>query len=270
MPAPLSSLPVLRAVILGASNLKRGLPVLCSALCGAAPGPVEVLAACGHGRSYVGWSRIGWGVRALPGIAPGSAGCGLWRALEARPPLPTVALLTDVGNDLLYGPSVDEILGAVARCLLRLQELGATVVCTPLPMVSLEKLTPLRYHTVRTILYPGRGEPWPSLLARARELDARLRGLAGRHGMPVIEPQAAWYGIDPIHVRRGLRRQAWEQVLAQWPLRSPAPVPEPGVLKAGRLRLPLLGAEELRLFGVRRHREQPACRLADGSTVAFY
>jgi hypothetical protein len=251
----------MRAVLLGASNLKRGFPVLYGALRRAASGPVEVLAACGHGRSYVGWSGILWGARALPGIA----GCGLWKALETRPSLPTVALLTDVGNDLLYGPPVDAILSAVAACLERLQKLSADVVCTSLPMVSLEKLTPLRYHVVRNLLFPGRGEPWASLLGRARELDRRFRELATGLGAPLVEHQAAWYGLDPIHVRRHLQRQAWGSIISRWPLGPLPNSPEPRLL-----RVPLFGAEEIRLFGVRRHRDQPACSLADGSTVAFY
>lgn len=257
---------VLRAVLLGASNLKMGLPAVFAALRRAAGGPVEVLAACGHGRSYVAWSRIAWGARALPGIP----GCGLWQALEERPPLPTVALLTDVGNDLLYGPPVEAVLDGVETCLGRLAERQAAVVATPLPMINLEKLSPLRYHAVRTILFPGRGEPWPSLLERARELDRRLRRLAADQGAVLVEPRASWYGIDPIHVRRRQRRQAWDHILSHWSLRSARPPDLPAAEPAPRIRVPAFAAAEHRLFGVPRRTPQPACRLADGSSVAFY
>jgi hypothetical protein len=245
--------PVLRAVLLGASNLKMGLPAAVGALRRAAGGPVEVLAACGHGRSYVQWSRVLFGVRSLPGIA----GCGLWPALVSRPPLPIRALLMDPGNDLLYGPSVDEIAAAFGECLARLASLGAEVTAMPLPMPSLEKISRLRYHAARTILFPGRMEPWAPLLGRARDLDRRLRLLAAGHGARLVEPQEDWYGMDPIHFRRGQRRQAWDQILG-------------GPPGGPRLRLPLFGAEELRLFGRTRRNPQPACRLADGSTVALY
>ena len=87
-------------MLLGASNLRLVLPVLIDDLRRAAGGPVEVLAACGHGRSYGRRSRLLF-IRHLPGITR----CGLWAALERRPPLPTIALLTDVGNDLVSGVS---------------------------------------------------------------------------------------------------------------------------------------------------------------------
>jgi hypothetical protein len=252
--------PVLRVVLLGASNLKMGLPTVVDRVRRAAGGPVEILAACGHGRSYVQWSRIVFNARALPGLS----GCGLWRALAGRPPLPTVALAMDAGNDLLYGPAVEEIAAGFGTCLRRLSELGADIVTLPLPMVSLEKVSTFRYHAARTILFPGRGEPWPSLLERARDLDRRLRRAAAEHGACLVEPQGAWYGIDPIHVRRRWRRQAWDHILSQWRLRAPREAQE------DRLRVPLFGSEELRLFGVPRRTLQPACRLADGSTVALY
>jgi len=259
--------PALRAVVLGASNLRMGLPLVAARLRGAAGGPIEVLAACGHGRSYVQWSRILFGVRALPGVAD----CGLWRALAALPSLaslPTVALVMDIGNDLLYGRSSEDIAAGVGACLRRLQAVGADVVIVPLPMASLEKVSTFRYHAARTILYPARGEPWASLRARARDLDRRLRELAAEHGARLVEPQAAWYGIDPIHFHGRRRRQAWDHIIAQWLARVPRAIAAgPG---AFRLRVPPLGAAELRLFGTLRRTPQPACRLPDGSTVALY
>jgi hypothetical protein len=257
--------PVLRAVLLGASNLKMGLPAVVGRLRSAAGGPVEVLAACGHGRSYVGWSRIFFGLRSLPGIA----GCGLWQALADLPRaagIPTVALLMDAGNDLLYGPTTGEIADSVAACLERLAALGAEVVALPLPLVSLEKISGLHYHVARTILFPGRGESWPSLRGRARDLDGRLRGLAAAHGCRLVEPQASWYGLDPIHFRRRRRARAWDEIVAHWrrlPPRPPQPLPR-------RLRVPLWGSAELRLLGREKRTPQPACRLPDGSTIALF
>jgi len=254
-------MPVLRAVLLGASNLKMGLPAVIRRLRDAAGGPVDILAACGHGRSYVQWSRIGFGARSLPGIMD----CGLWKALAGRPPLPTLALAMDVGNDLLYGPATAEIAAAFAACLERLTALEAKVVTMTLPMVSIEQLSPLRYHAMRAILFPGRAEPWGSLLDRARDLDRRCRQAAIEHGAHLVEHQAAWYGvIDPIHFHGSRRRRAWNDILAPW-TGDALPAPHPF-----RVRIPRFGAEEMRLCGIERTTLQPACRLPDGSTVALY
>jgi len=243
--------PALRAVLMGASNLKISLPLVLDRVRKKAGGPVEALAACGHGRSWGTWSRFLF-VRHLPGIAQ----CGLWRELKAGPPRPTLALLTDVGNDLLYGARVEEIAGWVEACLDRLGQ--AETVITLLPLARLERLSGRQVRLAAALLFPGRPAPWPALLDRARELDERLRRLGHERGARLVEPAAGWYGLDPIHLRRRARREAWAQIL---------PGPEgTGPVK----RVPFLGAAESRLFGAPLRRPQPAVRLPDGSTVALY
>lgn len=248
--------PVQRAVLLGASNLRKSLPLVVNLLRRRAGGPVEALAACGHGRSYGAWSRF-LGVRRLPGID----GCGLWQALEGRPALPTLALLTDAGNDLVYGSGVDEIARWIESCMARLVRPGTRIVLTLLPLARLEKLSPREVRLAVSLLFPGRQAPWPGLLDRARELDERLRRSGEKHGAQIVEPEASWYGIDPIHLRRSRREEIWER------LTGAAASPAPGPI---RVRLPLLGAETLRLAGRTLHTSQPAVRLDDGTTLALY
>ncbi len=247
-----------RAVLLGASNLRASLPLMVNLLRRRYAGPVEVLAACGHGRSYIAWSRF-LGIRHLPGIA----GCGLWPALEDRPGLPTLALLTDAGNDLVYGAEVAEIARGIEVCLERLAARQAEIVLTLLPLARLERLSPREVRLAVSLLFPGRQAPWPALLERARELDERLRRLGREHGARIVEPEASWYGIDPIHPRRGRRREIWERLTGAAGEALPAAGPP-------RVRLPLLGAETLRLAGRTLRTSQPAVHLSDGTTVALY
>jgi hypothetical protein len=253
--------PLVRAVLLGASNLRRGLPAVVDGVRCQAVGPVEVLAACGHGRSFGAWSRFLY-VRRLPGIA----GCGLWRALAERPARRTLALVTDVGNDLVYGAEVGEIASWIETCLDRLVRQRAEIVLTLLPLARLERLTAWQVRLATSILFPGRPAPWPELLDRARELDRRLRRLGEERGAAILEPAAGWYGFDPIHLRRSAGREAWGRALALWPQEPGAPSRS----ISGKIRIPLLAAEELSLFGVARRTGQPAIRLADGTTVALY
>src|SRR5215213_9369710 len=228
-----STEPVLRVVLLGASNLKMGFPQVLSCLRGT--GPVEILAALGHGRSYGTWSRLAW-VRQLPGIIQ----CGLWEELERRPRLPTVALITDVGNDLLYGAPAPRIAGWVGTCLERLARQEAEIIVGLLPLSTLENVSPVRYHLIRQILFPGRrAAPWSAVLDSARELNERLRRLGLEHGARLVEPSPSWYGIDPIHVRRSMRSQAWNQMLDHPLLPREG---EPAGILVGGGRLPLFGS----------------------------
>lgn len=242
-----------RAVLLGASNLRSSLPSVLDRLRRQAGGPVEALVACGHGRSYGAWSRF-LGVRRLPGILE----CGLWRELGRRPPLPTFALVTDVGNDLVYGAGAERTAGWVEACLDRLAGPGAGITMTLLPLKRLERLSGWQVRLAVSLLFPGREAPWPALLDQARELDGRLRRMGRERGVRLVEPEAAWYGIDPLHPRRSRRREVWARAI---------PGPEPS---ATRPRIPLFAAEETRLSGLVLRRFQPAVRLADGTAVSFY
>jgi hypothetical protein len=249
----------MRVILLGASNLKISLPLLLAGLRQRAGGPAEVLAACGHGRSYGAWSRFLY-VRRLPGIA----GCGLWPALERLPPRRNIALLTDAGNDLVYGASPGEIAGWIGTCLDRLALHGAETILTLLPLPRLEKLTPWQVRLAAAILFPGRPVPWPGLLDRARDLDDRLRRMGEQHGVRLVEPELAWYGLDPIHLRRQVRQQVWDHVLSLW-------FPDPPASPLDRLpRIPWFGAEATRLGPLHLRTAQPALRLGDGTTVSFY
>ena len=89
-------------VAIGASNLSRGLAGLVTTVRRRRIGS-DILVAAGHGRSFGVTSRVAW--RRLPSIL----GCGLWRAIDRLNPAgdrPVAAIVTDIGNDLLYGFTV--------------------------------------------------------------------------------------------------------------------------------------------------------------------
>ncbi len=255
--------PAPRVVLLGASNLTRGFAVALGTARGILGPPIEVMAALGHGRSYGSWSRfLG---RGLPGIVE----CGLWEALRRRPPAPTYALLTDIGNDILYEAPVPAIAGWIEWCLDRLAEAGARTVLTLLPAAGIEALDPRLYLVLRGVLFPGRRLRLSQAVERTRELNLRLVDLARGRGIPLVSPEAAWYGIDPIHVKRRLRREAWTRILGGF-RSGDGPPTAAGIPLRLRLELRFLAPELRRLAGFERRREQPSRRLSDGSTVAVY
>ncbi len=250
-------------VLLGASNLTRGISTVIATARSLVGQPLDVLAALGHGRSYGAESTVLF--RSLPGIVE----CGLWRALRALPRASAFALLTDVGNDIPGGVSVDTIAGWVEWCLDALAQVGARTVLTPLPGRSIEKLGPLRYHAFRTALFPGSRLSLAAAIERVRELNARLREIARDRGIALQELDPAWYGIDPIHIRIRFWRKAWGGILSPW-----AEGLSPTSLVRGSftrwLRLRCTRANRWRLFGLELGRPQPALRLRDGTTVSLY
>ena len=259
--------PAKRIVLLGASNLTRGISTVIEtawSLCGS---PLEVLAALGHGRSYGLTSRVLG--RELPGIRR----FGLWDDLASRPPAETAALVTDVGNDLLYGASVREILGWVRESLDRLTAQQARTVLTLLPLESVRGLSDWRYLLLRTCTFPRCRARRLDILDAAIELNAGLKQLAVERGVSIVEQRAQWYGFDPIHIRLVHWRDAWREILAPW---SDAPQSAPAQSCPVRgsmtrwLYLRSLPPLERRLFGRARRALQPSGRLRDGTTIALY
>lgn len=251
-------------VLLGASNLTRALATAVDAAQRVCGGPSRVLVAAGHGRSYGVYSRVLF--RGLPGIRQ----CGLWDDLRKGPKLPTFALITDMGNDIVYGMSPEEILGWVRCCVERLAEHHARILVTRLPLQRLEQLTPSGYRFVRTLLFPGRRLSLPEALDRARAIDLALGRLALDYGLTLVEPRPAWYGLDPVHVRRRMLAAAYGEIFEHWLDTSydQPPVARPGLRRW--LRFQLLAPQYQRLCGFDRHRKQPAGVLTDGSTVSLY
>jgi hypothetical protein len=258
-----NGLPPRRVVVLGASNVTRSISTVVETACRLWGRPLDMLLASGHGRSYGLRMALLW--RELPGIIE----CGLWEALEQRPPVPTAALLTDVGNDLLYDVPVPEIAAWVEACLDRLQRAGARVLMTPLPLCNLTALSPARFLLVRRVLFPGCRLTYATVMGRAFELDEQLRSLAGKRGVRLAEHRPGWYSFDPIHLRRRVWPQAWREILSGWSSATPLPAAAPASLRRW-LRLRRLAPDRRWVFGRERRTAQPAGRLADGTTISLF
>ncbi|MEX0939338.1 MAG: hypothetical protein WDZ59_15855 [Pirellulales bacterium] len=251
-----------RIVLLGASNLTRGISTVVATAQGIWNQPLQVVAAHGHGRSY-GMTSSVLG-RQLPGITQ----CDLWPALDSLPPAPTSALLTDIGNDLLYDASPETITAWLAICLDRLEAAGAKTVVTRLPVASLQALSPQRFGLLRRIIFPGSRLPHGEAIRLACELDERVVELAAQRELVCVSPALHWYGLDPIHIRLRHWSSAWGEILGQWS-------GEPSTARASasiarwvylRTRMP----HRLRWMGIERVSAQPCGRLRDGTTIAFY
>jgi len=256
-----------RVVLLGASNLTNGFASAVRRLRQIFQEPLEILAAYGHGRSY-GTRSVVFG-RMLPGIE----GCGLWSELERRPPLPTSALVTDIGNDVLYEAPVDSITEWVATALDRLARFDAQIAITELPVVNLPRLRSWQYLLLRRALFPKCEMSFDEVRSRAEALNERVHALARERRLAIVSQRAEWYGLDPIHVLDRHERAAWRAFLS--PLGSPQ-VATSVTVKAVAGRVPRsvsgysLAPEQRWLFGREQRRRQPSRSWPDGTTFSVY
>jgi hypothetical protein len=202
--------------------------------------------------------------RTLPGILQ----CGLWPALQRRPPAPTAALVTDVGNDLFYGAGVEQIAEWIERCLDRLAACDARTVVTRLPVCNLPNVRPWQYSIVRRALFPSCRLTLEEVSERARELDERIVRLARERNCRLLEPRAEWYGFDPIHVKLRHWSRAWRELLAPW--NETRDAANASASLARWLYLRRCAPERVARFGVERYRAQPSGRLVDGTSISFF
>jgi hypothetical protein len=252
-----------RVVLLGASNLTKGIGTVVATAQGVWGRPLEMMAALGHGRSYGRTSRA-FG-RQLPGILE----CGLWQDLAAASPLPTAALVTDIGNDLVYEEPLERIAEWVEQCLDRLAAIQARTVVTLLPLATLETLSRTRFHLMRTVFFPHSRISLEELSSRAYLLDEHVRRLAAERGFDVAGHRRAWYGFDPIHIRFAHRTAAWREILAPWSQAIDSSTAS-GHWLGRTLYLRFSAPQYRRVLGFEQRRAQPAARLRDGTTVAIY
>ena len=254
--------PARRVVLLGASNLTRGIATVIETACSTWGRPLDVLAAAGHGRSYGMRSTVL--MRTLPGIAD----CGLWPALAARRAAPTAALITDIGNDLFYGAEPETIARWVEQCCQQLRSVDARLVMTRLPVCNIGRVRSWQYVMFRTLLYPHCRLSLDDLTRGAQELDTLLLDVARRYGCRLIDPRACWYGLDPVHIKSRQSRGAWNEILADWAEAIDGGAPR-GLLRRW-LYLHSRAPEQRWLFGHERRHVQPCGRLPDGTLISLY
>jgi len=221
---PLES--VLRQFIamLGASNLTFSLPAAVRLALGLTEGERTLFLAHGPGRSYALRAGMAW-VR-----FEGLSRCGLFarmaQAAEQGPPPRIHALITDIGNDLIYNVPPEPLLEWVERTLDRLLAQGARVAVTAMPFESLRRIPRPTFYFFRTLYYPCCRVPHADMLRRVETVRTGLEDLCAARGLSLLPAPGEWYGLDRIHLRLRQRHVAyrqWLETLFERQLENPLP-----------------------------------------------
>lgn len=110
------------------------------------------------------------------------------------------------------------------------------------------------------------GRTLPGILQSG--LNANVTDLAKQYEATMIEPARDWYGVDPIHIKRGHQPHAWQQILRSWN-------PDQDIARARHslfrwASLCRIRPQTRHMFGFQQQQAQPARRLSDGSFVSLY
>lgn len=251
-------------ILLGASNLTRGFSVAIQLVNELFLGPVNIIVAMGHGRSY-GVSTVVFG-RELPGIED----CGLWQKLAKIDRAANYAVMTDIGNDIMYGAPVEKILQWVGTQITRLIQMDSHLIVVLLPEKSIRRLKKRQYQLMSSILFPNNNITYEYALDCICRVNSGLRNLAEENDAHVIVPDVTWYGWDTIHIHTKQTSLAWSLIFAPWSSKNDHQTssitknwPKPPHLWRCQ-------AEDHKLLGRNIHVNQPAVTLPNGNMCYFY
>jgi hypothetical protein len=175
-------------------------------------------------------------------------------------------LITDIGNDVLYGHSAAQVLAWVAEAADRLLCFTRDIVLTDLPLASIGRLSSAKYLAARALLFPGCRIPLAGARETATRIEAGLPALAAARGLRLQHLREEWYGFDPIHLRPSRWREAWLEILAGGDV-----LPAAGrTSRAESVRLYLMRPERRWLFGREQRTPQRGTALPAGGIVRLY
>jgi hypothetical protein len=256
--------PQARLVVLGASNVARGIRNIVLIARGLEQKPVEVVTAMGHGRAYgvSTWAPF----RRLPAIIE----CGLWPALAQHNHLPTRVLVTDIGNDLVFGQSPAMLMANVRSCVDRLRSHSTHIMLTTPPVESIRQLSPWKFQLFRRLLFPKATITLSEAQHNAESLHELIQRYCESEDLKLYRVPMKWYGFDPIHIRSTQQHQAWNDLLSALHKKN---IVIPKIFfqtfNAWKSLRSLLPEQSVVSRGMR-HVTQPSAQLNDGTRVSFY
>jgi hypothetical protein len=251
-----------RLVVLGASNVAMGLRKIVKIARQELNGPVDFHFAYAHGRSYGFQSNIGWWTY------PSILDCDLWTAIESDTPTRSFGLITDIGNDILYGAEPDQIANWVREVSHRLRDCCQHLAITQLPLESVRELDSVRFHVMKAILFPKCRMNLKEVLSRACRLNSLLNDISSDSRITSLKPKREWYGLDPIHFRHAEKERAWGNYIRNVTRHSKTQVETEKPEKLGVFRN--VRPARWQSFGRQYRADQPTICMPDGSRLFRY
>ncbi len=193
-------------LLLGASNLARAHRALSRCLRrNLHPRPVRLLSALGPGRGYA--ARGGFWRLQFPPIQTSPVLAEACRA--ARRGEQGVAFFTDIGNDLLYNVTGEQLVQVLANMFEPLRRAGAEILVTPIHPVLTTILTPRRYRWLRAWLYSKSRVPFEQLIEGIEAVNRFLEQEEAAGRLRRVRGMEAFLGWDHVHYGFFRASRAW-------------------------------------------------------------
>ena len=198
-------------IFLGASNLARSFHGLkyCIERC-IFPRPASFVHAMGPGRGYV--SRCG----ILNAIYSPILGCGILEAVRNKKikDQSVVALITDIGNDIMYGVSSEKIINGLQYLLNSLGEFKTNIFITSIPVDLENDISELHFHIIRQIYFPKSPVKYSQTSNNIKAINKFILQSSNKK-ITVINDMKQFCGIDKIHYSIFKSQPAWSHVVGK-------------------------------------------------------
>ncbi len=147
---------------------------------------------------------------------PSIRSCGILQSAgeRAQKGLKVIALITDIGNDIMYGVSLKEITACLNSIFLELDALGAEVFVHPIPLDLSKDVTERQFRILRSIFYPHSALKFQEAKGAVDAVNEFLRGRAGG-GIHLLPGTKDCTGIDKIHYSIFRGHRAWSGAVAE-------------------------------------------------------
>lgn len=195
-------------VLLGASNLSRGCFTFSRHMKACLhPHPVEVLIASGPGRAYCTSGGL------LHVSYPPIYASDIFEVAhnQSESGYQIVALVTDIGNDIMYGISAEKVIETLQQVFARLQSMNAEIFYTTLPVAFEKGVHPVWFYILRSLLLPFSRVSYDEATAGIIEVNQFLKKSASRH-CHWIPDMDRYLGYDEIHYGWLRAHFAWSHV----------------------------------------------------------
>ncbi len=193
-------------ILLGASNLARSFHGLkcCIERC-ILPRTATFLHAMGPGRGYVSRGGI------LNATYSPIIKSGIFEATRNIKKQKVVALITDIGKDIMYNISPDKIIDGLQHIFNVLDEIGANIVITSIPVDLERDISEFNFQILRSIYFPKSSVKYFQASNSIKSINQFILNTSNQK-ITVMNDMKRFIGIDKIHYSILKSPLAWSHI----------------------------------------------------------
>lgn len=194
---------------MGASNLARGYSLLTRHISSCfGKNKVEFLNALGPGRGFC--ARGGMFNFTYPSIQD----CRILDVAQKKSCDSRVVLITDIGNDLMYGVSAGTLIESLDGLIDKALQWDAEVFLTSIHVNLKKDVSQTTFFILKSFFYPGSNITYEETDLFIKQVNGYLKEKAGKNErVHLISGMESFAGADKIHYSLLKTHSAWEKVV---------------------------------------------------------